>query len=206
MCHRYIKGLEFKSRVPLNKASTTCTKNDSSGLQSICFSANNFSSISFNNSGLGSDLTNSQLKAHVSIPWGKYGKEAKTEIHKCTYFASTLFLSEIIYRHALIQFSRIQGSNWGMGMNPLHPIHGDKHEMLLRIMVQKYIKEEESIPVTSWMPQRLNPPSAPDFYHTQSHFAHLYRSKFTFSQSNSLCSASHIFGERGANMSKPPSL
>ena len=98
MCHRYIKGLEFKSRVPLNKASTTCTKNDSSGLQSICFSANNFSSISFNNSGLGSDLTNSQLKAHVSIPWGKYGKEAKTEIHKCTYFASTLFLSEIIYR------------------------------------------------------------------------------------------------------------
>lgn len=132
--------MKFKSRVPLNKASTACTKNDSSGLQSICFSANNFSSISFNNSGLGSDLTNSQLKANVSIPRGI--EEAKTGIYKWTYFASTLFSSEIT-------ISRIQCSNYSTGRNPSHLIHNDQHEMLLYITVQRYAKEEESIPVTS---------------------------------------------------------
>lgn len=39
----------------LNKASTTCAKNDGCWLQSLCFSANNLSSIPFNNPCLGMD-------------------------------------------------------------------------------------------------------------------------------------------------------
>jgi len=90
-CGTNITDMRFKSHIPLNKASTTCTKNDSCWLQSVCFSAYYFSNIPFNNSCLGTDLTKSQLKVHVSIPWAKYGKEAKTGIHKCAYFTSAQF-------------------------------------------------------------------------------------------------------------------
>jgi hypothetical protein len=76
--------LRFGSQIPLNKASTTCSKNDGCWLQPLCFSANNLPRIPFNNACLGMDLAKfPKLKAHASIPYANHGKETElTGFHK----------------------------------------------------------------------------------------------------------------------------
>jgi lipopolysaccharide biosynthesis glycosyltransferase len=57
--------LWFGSQIPLNKASTTCSKNDGCWLQSLCFSANNLPRIPFNNTCLGMDLAKFPNQRHT---------------------------------------------------------------------------------------------------------------------------------------------
>jgi len=74
--------MRFKSHIPLNKASTTCTKNHSCWLQSVCFSAYNFSSIPFNNSCLGTDLTKSRyMYQSLEENMEKKQKQEFTNVH-----------------------------------------------------------------------------------------------------------------------------
>lgn len=55
-------GLQFKSLIPLNQTSSTSAQNDCCRLQPLCLSANNLSSIPFNNPCLGPDLVKSPIK------------------------------------------------------------------------------------------------------------------------------------------------
>jgi len=148
--------MRFKSHIPLNKASTTCTKNDSCWLQSVCFSAYNFSSIPFNNSCLGTDLTKSRyMYQSLEENMEKKQKQEFTNVHtshQLNFSHQKSFSTIFLEYKAVTEVCKLT----------LRIIHNDQHKTLVCCKINihclyakqhnstdRHIKDGESIPIKS---------------------------------------------------------